>query len=656
MAWNIHWQVFFVSIDRGQYSVNIYEDGYSGSPITLTGGDSPMVTQEDDDDNVFLPVRLQSGYLRIVLTENTNTILSQLLPTDNLSRFITLTKTGSILWQGYLQNQNFGWQMHTSPLEVDIPVQCVLSSMQDTYLSRTPVTGLQNIAYYIINCFHSIHNEIFTYYFQGGEEVLTWLSYKINQQVFLQTDDEGYIISKYNCHDIISHLCEFFGWVCRIDGASVFFTLPDLEQRFTVLSDQDLYGIANNIPYSYDTMDYGQLSLGNNFMSEDNTYSLVSDISNVSVVAKPDILTDVAGFIDNFVEYTKWELDTLPRETYGNIDVIYSENVYAYTWGNMVLWSDMLSSFNYCRITNADTDQEDEFPVVRIKSSFENGATTPYIRMSTAYGMNFYAPATGYIVISGEIYQKGKRLTDEDTSIGRGNKHIFVSLGIGNSDGVMYWYDGGNQWSTIEKRFRMCVGQSGKDFQLDTHGAYTKIPLLAPVAGKIYLEIWGSNDISEIDGIRKFDIRDLSIRIEKGEQTWIRNGYNVRYREDYKYNSYQYIRPYKVKEISPIIVSWNHFSFSTNILMDASGHFLSNILIDSDADPQVYERPERRLCSRISTFWASSRKTMQVEMKNEDYETINPAMIIKDNQDKYVSLSISRDWRNNLLQLKIIKL
>ena len=90
--------------------------------------------------------------------------------------------------------------------------------------------------------------------------------------------------------------------------------------------------------------------------------------------------------------------------------------------------------------------------------------------------------------------------------------------------------------------------------------------------------------------------------------------------------------------------------------MDASGHFLSNILIDSDADPQVYEHPERRLCSRISTFWASSRKMMQVEMKNEDYETISPAMIIKDNQDKYVSLSISRDWRNNLLQLKIIKL
>jgi hypothetical protein len=90
--------------------------------------------------------------------------------------------------------------------------------------------------------------------------------------------------------------------------------------------------------------------------------------------------------------------------------------------------------------------------------------------------------------------------------------------------------------------------------------------------------------------------------------------------------------------------------------MDASGHYLSNILIDSDADPQVYERPERRLCNRISTFWASSRKMMQVEMKNEDYETISPAMIIKDNQDKYVSLSISRDWRDNILQLKIIKL
>ncbi len=60
MAWNIHWQCCFQSLGGTQYAVNIYEQDYDGSIVQLIGSDKPFVTQEDDDDDVFTPIRTQT--------------------------------------------------------------------------------------------------------------------------------------------------------------------------------------------------------------------------------------------------------------------------------------------------------------------------------------------------------------------------------------------------------------------------------------------------------------------------------------------------------------------------------------------------------------------------------------------------------------------
>lgn len=48
------------------YTVSIYKDYYTGDPTELIGAANPFETQEDDSEDVFKPVRTQSGYLRIV--------------------------------------------------------------------------------------------------------------------------------------------------------------------------------------------------------------------------------------------------------------------------------------------------------------------------------------------------------------------------------------------------------------------------------------------------------------------------------------------------------------------------------------------------------------------------------------------------------------
>ena len=63
----IHWKIPFMSLRTGTvYTVNIFDDAYSGAGVTLKGAAEPFVTEENDDDDIFMPVRTQSGYLRIV--------------------------------------------------------------------------------------------------------------------------------------------------------------------------------------------------------------------------------------------------------------------------------------------------------------------------------------------------------------------------------------------------------------------------------------------------------------------------------------------------------------------------------------------------------------------------------------------------------------
>ena len=69
MAFQIFWKIKFKSLRAGtDYCVNIYKDGTlpSGYPLTLKGGAQPFTTQEDDSDDMFTPIRTQTGYLRIV--------------------------------------------------------------------------------------------------------------------------------------------------------------------------------------------------------------------------------------------------------------------------------------------------------------------------------------------------------------------------------------------------------------------------------------------------------------------------------------------------------------------------------------------------------------------------------------------------------------
>ena len=149
MAFQIFWKIPFKSLRTGtDYTVNIYKDGAlpSGYPLTLKGGAQPFVTEEDSDEDIFTPIRTQTGYLRFVDDGKAEDSSNQpqevtfnwkdIIPSTDTARPVTLTHHSDgqtvVDWQGFMQAQDFGSTLYGNPQEREFPIQCVLSVTQGT--------------------------------------------------------------------------------------------------------------------------------------------------------------------------------------------------------------------------------------------------------------------------------------------------------------------------------------------------------------------------------------------------------------------------------------------------------------------------------------------------------------------------------------------
>lgn len=163
MAWNKRYRVPFQSFTGTQYMVYIYEQTV-GELVTLTGSDNPFETQEDQSDDIFTPIRSQTGYLRII-DETGGNLLEQLMPSNNTEKLVrvyagtwnvdTFTDV-NLVWQGFLCAEVFTQPWDGSKKMLEFPVKSVLAAMEDVTLTESNIGTRTRIAGYIVNAFTAL--------------------------------------------------------------------------------------------------------------------------------------------------------------------------------------------------------------------------------------------------------------------------------------------------------------------------------------------------------------------------------------------------------------------------------------------------------------------------------------------------------------------
>ena len=118
MARNIHWKVGFKTRSEKLGVLNLYEENYSGAVVELTPAAVPFETQEDSADTWFVPIRKQTGYIRVLDEGNTDGIM----PVGMKDRYVEYTEDGSLKWCGYVVPDVFSSDWDAVGNDIEFPV------------------------------------------------------------------------------------------------------------------------------------------------------------------------------------------------------------------------------------------------------------------------------------------------------------------------------------------------------------------------------------------------------------------------------------------------------------------------------------------------------------------------------------------------------
>jgi len=663
--------------------------GGTGTAVALKGGAKPFTTQEDNSEDMFTPVRTQSGYIRIVddgyAADGTTAFdWKDLIPATDTSRPVTLThvegNTTIVDWQGFMQAQTFNGVLYGNPQEREFPVQCVLSVLSATQV-RTTETVYRNFAYLLDYIFGTIPTHTITsLVFQGGVDARAWLRKKFDWRNLLNVND-GDISPRYNLYEVLEDVCRYWGWTARTYRQTVYFTCIDdaSEPNALVLTPTQLYNLGNgstSAEGSVSTMK--QTVTVGDFASTDNDDIQLRGYNKAIVKADANATTSELAFAPQSVRdmmeqggYT-WVGNPDPDEemigyfTTPQIQTFTASGVRAmeggantYTVGGFVR-----------RQIYSEEDQSSPTIVDEIVLKQPNNNVAK-VWLESAYEMSFPG---GSFEMKGTLYE-GWKQTDVE---GSWNRRIKMAIGIGPSRGssstrwlklsaAQTWMDLAVTWETTKTIFdvmltnmpTLCPAYYSGYTILIAPPSLKRIPVPADLSGRVFIEFYGAPDE---DGQRigqpqqcNFEIADFSLTFSRDAVTVQagreRNAIKTRYgsREYEATNNNLASEQYNVDSI---YAADNDLDYGYGLLMNADGSFMSTAPYSAGT---VNQYPEQHLANRIATYWQTARRMMSLELQSQATD-VTPRSVATINQTTLYPISISRDWRDDVTQLMMIEI
>lgn len=237
MSKAVRWQVPFAAQDGTKYRVDIYDEGYTGSPVELTAGETPFTTDEDDSDDFFAPVRTQSGTLQICTeTPSGSTIkLEDILPANNIARpvrLVNLSNSNAVEWQGFLSCEAYSQDYIGIPQNLDLPLIGVLEAMDSIEVELSESMAFKKILGHVAYAMKAIEDKsgmslfdqmyISTY----CKNALTTQSFYNN--VYFSTEEQisgdniTVDVHSISAKAILEQVAKFFGCCWREKGKNIY--------------------------------------------------------------------------------------------------------------------------------------------------------------------------------------------------------------------------------------------------------------------------------------------------------------------------------------------------------------------------------------------------------------------------------------------------
>ena len=669
----IHWKIQFKSLRAGtDYTVNIYDANYSGNPIPLKGGAEPFVTQEDDDEDMFLPVRTQSGYIRIVddgKDANGNAFnWKDLLPSTDVDRPVTLTAaTGTVLWQGFMQAQNFTGVLYGNPQEREFPVQCPLTVLSANDISANE-REMKTFGYVIAQAFSSIPTLTFdNFIFQGGADAREWLLKLVDWQNYVTSEDDETVQARFDYGLVLEDICKYWGWSCRVYRQSVIFSRVDdndVEPNALVLTLSELESLTSNSGTVETFLSAASLPT-DVFVSVDNDETLVRGYRKATVHANAG-----EGDTDILKAYPDAVMNKLDEDgVYYNVQ--YGDNIIYYIGQITQAASAFMefsarstyASFDYIQGTNSDENALSG-PAIRILKSYSGSSASAYATIKTRFEHSYAVTESGGhmgrlagLQFSGKIASGGEEFKIEE-DYPRNARPLYLRIGIGSTRGTAKWYDGFN-WSDTETACRAIIGTESNLFMFmyQTSGGvigYNSLVQTGNMKGLLFVELLGSNTMPEVDGQRQFDIIDFKVKL-----VYKSNTNRVTHADESRNDRYDYSASAQDNQrndwdsdlVYASAPKSSYMAFGVGVVIHENGPRLEKVTYGS-----TEQVPEQNMANRVAAYWGTSKRKITADLNTAVIPAITPRKTVTlDGTDCY-PISITNDWWNDKTTLTLLQL
>lgn len=658
----IHWQIQFRSL-RAQtlYTVNVYDDNYTGTPVQLTGGSVPFSTEEDNgDEDIFEPVRGQSGYIRIVDTGVDNNGVAfnwmNMIPSSDMSNYVELLKGSDVAWCGYMQATNFSGEMYNMPLEREFPVNGLLDvlSVKDFAVDG----GIITIAAVINEIFRDV--PVRSYWFQNTN-VLDWITKKIDSSVFgeLVEDESTHVYSfksSYNRKEVLVHLCTYFGFACRQVGQDIFFNFPNSSyDDYVVIGKSDLNddGTCSHIEQDFRST----VVLDPVFVSTDNSEEYKRGIRKVTVTA--DIGKD-----ESVVEIPMSEIDK--RYADNPVQIIPQS-------GDLYLFSKLDTSSDFWTFDNglvyivADSNTTEAHGIgggtVNIEEWYHgnladkhNFNLSTYFVIHSTIGPQASDPLITIIGLQAHNYQygvlainavintitwswSGDKVSDRTTTPTTDALICRMRIGIwkGNIFEGSYW--NGQSWQAGECTFRIPV----KDGRIDDNRVLTSnAPAYTGYGAIVNGNVMGGQYQLQIVGIESSSLSNrVDLEISDLKVNFYRYGVSERGDSKNVYSEETGMDFVDDVDIDNIIATDNNNSYGKGILLNSDGSYCDGIIYGIN----VKVKPELKYIRSIILQKNVVRKNYYIDIYDQD--GITPQNVYELKGSICYPTVIRHNWRDD---------
>lgn len=236
-------KITFKSLRRGTTYVLTIADG-SNTVVNLTPSATPFITDMDNSDDFFAPVRSQSGTIEI-LGEVSD--VEPLLAADPISRLVTLNgtegSTTTLRWKGYLQAAALSQTWDKGPIAISLPVVSHLGIIESYNFEQAGYVRFAAFVKALNECTATAFYTSFV--FPNITNIATILKYHFSGQAFAEWDDEKLVYNYSSYKNVLEEICKLFGWVAIELADQLCFVAPDSTAGYVQFSASDIATLAS---------------------------------------------------------------------------------------------------------------------------------------------------------------------------------------------------------------------------------------------------------------------------------------------------------------------------------------------------------------------------------------------------------------------------